>query len=289
MAESTEVIQHEIAETRTDLAEKLAELSDKITGTVEAVEETVASVSEKATETVEAVKETVSSVTERASETVEAVKETVEGTVEAVKDSVSGTVQAVRNAFDLSKQTEEHPWLVFGGSVAVGFAGGMLLGNLLSRSSRAYPEKTSWEPHHETPSNYRKEPEREFARPQETTHREAMPEAGPAQPSWFSNAAGSVLEKIAPQLNNLKSLALGALFGVIRDVATHNLPGSLKEDVANVINNVTESLGGKKIEGPILGDEESDSAEQEESEERPAHGQFRTGTEFQQSGQRPQW
>jgi ElaB/YqjD/DUF883 family membrane-anchored ribosome-binding protein len=245
MAESTEVIQHEIEETRTDLAEKLAELGDKITGTVEAVEQTVSSVSEKA------------------AETVEAVKETVEDTVEAVRGTVSGTVEAVRSAFDLGKQVEEHPWLIFGGSVAVGFLGGTLLGNLTGRSHRAYPRESSWEGQYQAPSGYRQEgyrQERETAHTREPEYREAAPAHTSSGPSWISSVAGNVAEKFAPELSKLKGLALGALFGVIRDTVTRNLPGQLKDEVSNIINNVTESVGGQKLEGPIFEQgEQSDS------------------------------
>jgi ElaB/YqjD/DUF883 family membrane-anchored ribosome-binding protein len=280
MAESTEVIQHEIEETRTDLAEKLAELGDKITGTVEAVEQTVSSVSEMAAETVEAVKETVSSVTERASETVEAVKETVEDTVEAVKGTVSGTVEAVRSAFDLGKQVEEHPWLIFGGSVAVGFLGGTLLGNLTGRSHRAYPRESSWEGQYQAPSGYRQEgyrQERETAHTREPEYREAAPAQTSSGPSWISSVAGNVAEKFAPELSKLKGLALGALFGVIRDTVTRNLPGQLKDEVSNIINNVTESVGGQKLEGPIFEQGEQSDSSAEGEHQNQGERRFQTG------------
>src|SRR5947209_887484 len=131
MAEQTEpkvrAIEHELDETRADLADKLAQLSDKITGTVETVEETVENVTEKAAETVEAVKETVAGTVESVKESVETVRETVSGTVENVKESVSTAFENVRETFNLQRQMQERPWLVLGGAVAVGFIGGKLV------------------------------------------------------------------------------------------------------------------------------------------------------------------
>jgi len=50
----------------------------------------------------------------------------------------------------------------------------------------------------------------------------------------------------------VKGLALGALFGLVRDWATQNLPGNLAPQIHEVIDNVTAKLGGTRIEGAVL-------------------------------------
>jgi ElaB/YqjD/DUF883 family membrane-anchored ribosome-binding protein len=245
MAETTEVIQNDIEETRSDLADKLAVLGEKITGTVTTVEETVANV------------------TEKASETVEAVKETVSDTVEAVKDSVSNTVETVRNAFDLQKQAQERPWLVFGGAVALGFVGGKLLGGFTARHSH---QEAYWgshpRGHNEGPAAYRSASE--SAQPQPTASQETPSQEAKGGPSWF----GSITEKFGSELSTLKGLALGSLFGVVRDMIVQHLPKTLKDDVGNVINQVTESVGGKTIQGPVLGESQDESSDQDQEGEQ---------------------
>jgi len=102
MENETEVIKHQMEETRTALTEKL-----------EAVEELVAS--------------TVKETTQAVSDTVETVTGTVENTVHTVAESVENVTESVKNAFDFRVYVEEYPWLVMGGGVALGYALGSLL------------------------------------------------------------------------------------------------------------------------------------------------------------------
>src|SRR5437667_3076637 len=87
-----DVIKHEIDETASSLKDKLETLENEVLGTVK-----------EATET-------------------------VEETISNVKETVQDTVQAVKRTFDLRYQTEQHPWLMVGGSAAAGFVAGMFLG-----------------------------------------------------------------------------------------------------------------------------------------------------------------
>jgi len=120
MENETEVIKHQMEETRTALTEKL-----------EAVEELVAST----------VKETTQAVTD----TVSTVTNTVENTVSTVAESVENVTESVKSAFDFRSYVVEHPWLVLGGGAAVGY----LLGSLLpsqrpsARASASYAPSTS--------------------------------------------------------------------------------------------------------------------------------------------------
>jgi ElaB/YqjD/DUF883 family membrane-anchored ribosome-binding protein len=276
MAETTEVVQQDIDETRNNLADKLAVLSDKITGTVENVGETVSNVTEKATETVETVKETVSG-------TVEAVKDTVQGTVETVKDTVSCTVEAIRDTFDLRKQAEQRPWLVFGGAVALGFVGGKLLSSFTAPAEHNPSYASAYGGGRPESDAYRSVAE--SAQPQQA------PKAAEEQPkgeSWFGSLTHSIGAKLGPELNTLKELALGSLFGVVRDMVTRTLPESVKGDVSNVINNMTESLGGKTIQGPVLGesDEGQEQGNQKHQQDSGREEQSRTGGQSSQEQHR---
>jgi uncharacterized protein (DUF2267 family) len=53
-------------------------------------------------------------------------------------------------------------------------------------------------------------------------------------------------------LSKLKGLALGATFGVLRDMLTTSVPEQMKPQLTDVINNVTSKLGGKVIQGPLV-------------------------------------
>jgi len=91
-----EVIQTQMEETRSSLANKLEALEGQILGTVETAS---------------------SAVTD---------------TVESVKESVAETVETVKDTFNVRKHIENHPWLAMGGSIATGY----LAGWLISSSSR---------------------------------------------------------------------------------------------------------------------------------------------------------
>jgi len=283
------VIQQDLDETRSALADKLNKLEEKISGTVTQVTDTVAEV------------------TESASETVEAVKETVQGTVESVKETVEGTVESVRDAFDFQAHVENHPWLVVGGAVLAGFVAGKLFGGSGGSSRREGRRDSSWE-------SWSTQPERTshtwddrgsaFTRQMSSS---AEPSYGAPQSGYAAQAAdysgrqdqssgtgslfggnwgnwlGGLTQQIQPEVDALKGLALGAVFGLVRDMVANGLPESLKGEVSNTINGLAERFGGKPIEGPVLGSSES------QSDDSPEQGQtFGSSTETEQSRGQPE-
>jgi len=231
MAEQPEVtsdqVQEELEETRSALADKLAQLGDKITGTVENVEHTVENVTETASET-----------------------------VEAVKHTVSDTVETVKETFNLQKQVQERPWLVVGAAVALGYVGGRLIEGARARSYPRQPSGQSRQDYYGggQPGYGAYGSVSESARPQTATGQTA------SQSSWFGNLTSGIQERFGSEINTLKGLALGALFGVVRDMATRSLPQALKGEVSQVIDNMTHHAGGKPIQGSVL---EGDQGQQE--------------------------
>jgi len=247
MAEEPQVIHEQMEETRTALADKLGQLTDKITGTVETVQETVDNI----TGTVESVEKTV-----------ERTVESVADTVESVGESAQETVHAVQEAFNIPKQFEQHPWLFFGGSVLLGFLGGKWLtspqqqrhgGNVsssrvadhmadfMAQSSAATSQR---------PADYTSQASEGWNRGMggsESTNGHGSTAAAEST-SWF----GGLVEKFMPDLNKLKELALGTMFATARDLVTQNMPQSLKTDIVNLFNDVATHAGGKPIQGTIL-------------------------------------
>src|SRR5262245_1321712 len=108
MDSQTEVIKMQMEETRSALAEKLETLEQHVVGTVQEASAAVTG-------------------------TVTDVRAAVQDTIGTVKDSVEETVTSVKNTFDLSRQVEQHPWIMLGGSVAAGY----IVGRLLNRSAPA--------------------------------------------------------------------------------------------------------------------------------------------------------
>jgi len=179
VTEQEATIKQQMEETRSSLADKLESLEQHVLGTVH---------------------ETTSAVTG----TVENVKETVENVKDAVKETVENVKETVMETFDLRLQTERHPWAVFGGSVALGFAVGHLMPRLLERPG--LPESNGYEP--------------ELVR-----SREVRSEPISERPSIFRQLLPLITEAVGPEIERLKSYATEAFKGMVHDFVAKSVPG----------------------------------------------------------------
>jgi len=208
MENEPEVIRQHMDETRTSLSEKLEALESKV---AEPVNVTVDAV----TETVEHVKESVS----------------------AVADSVQGAVESLKETFSLSRQFERNPWMMFGASVAAGFVAGRLMrspGRMMSNLASAGASAA-----------------KEVASSATSAAKEVASSAvEAATPSWMSPSDGQSNggpSFVQETMGTLRGLAVGALMGLVRDLAAENLPGEIGKTVADSVDDLTTKLGGKKI------------------------------------------
>jgi uncharacterized protein YoxC len=209
MDDSAEVIREQMQETRSQLSEKLETLENKVTDTVQ-------STSNSVSETVAAVKETVDSVT----------------------DSVQGAMHSVGDALDLGLQTDRHPWIVMGGSVALGFLAVRLLQSA-TKKSNGKPRRTKprpAQPFLRTRVGERNGHKAVETPAVETGHEEA---SGTNKPSWFKE-----------ELSRLKGVAIGALMGVVRDMVFRNLSDGIRQPVVEEMERINRSLGGDPIRRP---------------------------------------
>jgi ElaB/YqjD/DUF883 family membrane-anchored ribosome-binding protein len=208
--ENEDVIRDQMEDTRTSLSEKLETLEKQVVDTVQGATCNVA-------ETVEAVKETVQ-------ETVASVKDSVQQTLAAVTTSVRQSVHAVRGFFDIPAHVDHHPWAMVGGSALLGFA----LGALLRGKKREVAEDASARPAAQQPSPLRAS----------SNGRHAAPEPA-RQSSW------DFLTKFAPEISKLKTLALGALMGAIREKVLKAAPPDMGSSLEEFLNNITEKITGE--------------------------------------------
>jgi ElaB/YqjD/DUF883 family membrane-anchored ribosome-binding protein len=221
MDNETEVIRQQIEGTRAALTEKLETLEDHVV-------------------------ETMHEATTAVGETVETVKETVEETVGTVKETVEETVETVKETFDLRLQVQRHPWAMVGGSVAVGFALGRVLGRIEGESGPALSGRDRDQPA-AGPAAWR------GSELEQTMLQSRTPAPAPAP---GQNLLGGVANKFGSELARLKGLAIGATLSMLRDVLTQSAPDPLRGRLKEVMDDVTVKLGGEPIHGPIwnLGD-----------------------------------
>ncbi len=147
------------------------------------------------------VSETVRSTGSAVNATVEAVQETVETVTGAIQDAV----HSVSNALDVRRQIGRHPWLALGGSVALGF----LAAEFLARSKKSGQLPASAPQRCQSTENAGHENGNSAAQSMATGAAiTAAYESGLKSSPW----------------HQLRSMAIGALFGIAQEVASRAVP-----------------------------------------------------------------
>jgi hypothetical protein len=207
--------------------------------------------------------QTVDGAREAVAETVQTVKDTVQSSVESVRGAVHSSVEAVKDTLDVPAQVQRNPWAMFGGSVALGFAAGCVL-NHAKRPSRelgsgafygreagyaSRPATGSW-PSERQPSDWAAE-RRPISEAGTAASGESLRPSTQGHASWLNELSRT----FAPELQKLKGMAIGAVMGVVRDLANQAVAEPLRPQVSELLNNVTTKLGGEPMEGHMLDEE----------------------------------
>jgi len=204
------VIQQQMEETRSRLAEKLDQLTQQATGTVETVAETV-------TDTVETVSDTVHTVTE----------------------TVQDTVETVREVFDIPGQVRKHPWAMFGGAVALGYFFGWLTA---PRPTVLHPVGPAAPPAPPTPAQSGVNRLQDYWKEEQSSAQESRPQEGQPEGWW-----DSLTRTFGPTFDKVKGLALGATLGLARDVVAGSMGNNLSSQVQDVFDDLTSRMGGTRV------------------------------------------
>lgn len=222
------VIRDQMQDTRTALSEKLEALEQKVVTTVQDTTNTV-------TETVQSVKAAVE-------DTVGTVKDTVQATVDTLSTSVDKTVSAVKDSLDLSSHVDRHPWGMVLGSAAAGFLLGTLIPSSGQRRSSEGGRASSSNPFPESMA-------RASAAPRETNGKHDTSEHASKEDDGMLSGLFSVYHD---EIDKLKGLGISAVVGVVRDLVTQSVPGELGSRLQEWMNGLTETMGGKPLQEPLI-------------------------------------
>lgn len=225
MPPETELIRQQMGQTRTSLSQKMELLENKLLGTVD---ETAGTVSGTVHQVGSTVRETVDHLTATVRDTVSQLGATVSGTSHDVRATLRETAGSMRDALDVSRQINQHPWLMLGGSVFVGYVGGRLLDSLEHGRLPAPPSLPV-------------APEQLL--PRDAEARQHIEESAPAprrSPPAFLKA---LMDTFAPELDKVKRMALGAALGLVRDKLGESVPPALRENFSEMMDRVTQKLG----------------------------------------------
>lgn len=159
----------------------------------------------------------------RVRETVEDMRAAVADMVENVTDTVETTVETVRHTFDVHRQVEQHPWLLFGGVTAVGY----LLGSLSSGRASAVVSPT----------------DPNLAPTGTTTASSRESSAGPQPPQGIGSG---VRERFKDEIALIEGAVIGAVIRTLGDMLKQALLPA-----ASPIKSDTTKQGSQSSERPV--------------------------------------
>jgi hypothetical protein len=203
MADKADDIQQDIDNTQRDIDDTRSAMTEKLELLGERVRETVEGAQASVEEMVGNVRDTVDTTVAAVKQTVEGAQASVEGIVENVKGSVGETVEAVQRTFDLHHQMEQHPWLLLGGSLVVGYLLGSGGNGHTAAVSPAYEPRFSPA---SRPAGLSRESSAPFPPPQ--------------------GMGSSIQEQFKDEIAMLKSAAVGAVVSTLLAVVKQALPSS---------------------------------------------------------------
>jgi ElaB/YqjD/DUF883 family membrane-anchored ribosome-binding protein len=155
------------------------------------------------------------------------VKATIDGSAESFKEKVEQVAQSVKETFDLRRQLEEHPWAMLGGSLVVGYLAGRVVSR--GRGISSTTAKTATADGHVASS---------LEPPPAATELPATDQPSSATCSYRTeskNSAPTFLEQftqqLAPELNELKALAIRAAAEFLREVIEQALESARSSHV----------------------------------------------------------
>ena len=270
MDTESDVIKHQMEHTRSALTDKLEllehQVTDTVTGaaeTVEKVRHTVQETMSGAAETVEKVRHAVQETVSGAAETVASMKHAFQDTVESVRESVRETTATVTESLDVRKQVQKHPWAMMAGATAVGFGVGILASRVdVPKAASSVKSMTRH-------SNGVEGNNGGWSGPPPSVFQQAKRQGGNGRAQGQEPHEESPW---TPAVNKLKGLAIGAMFGVLRDMLSKSMPDAISGQVGEVIDNFTTTLGGKPIAGKVLPDSWNGNQPASQSTERDWQG-----------------
>jgi len=287
MEYTDEDLEQSIEETRQDIEDKRASMSEKLELLEERVRDTLEETRSAVEGIVENVKETVDETVGAVKETVEGARSTVDSLVENVKGTVDDTATMVKKSFDLHYQVEQRPWLMVGGSVLVGYFLGswMYSGPLYQRgySDREYSSDDNLlytAPISDGASfdDLEESGDTQKNRDASKKYRTSMKSDSHAKSRPWSN----FLEPFQEEWDALKGVALGTLMGTLRTMVRQNMP-TIAPKLEQAINSASAKLGADPIDFPSSQDQSpANHGHTQSRASYTPHGQGSQASSFQE-------
>jgi ElaB/YqjD/DUF883 family membrane-anchored ribosome-binding protein len=146
------------------------------------------------------------------------VKATIDSGAESFKEKVEQVAQSVKETFDLQHQLEQHPWAMLGGSLVVGYLAGRVLRErgISSTTGRAATADGHVASNLEPPPAAMELPATDRPSSETCSHRT---ESKNSAPTFLEE----LTQQLAPELNELKALAIRVTAEFLREVIEQTL------------------------------------------------------------------
>jgi hypothetical protein len=155
---------------------------------------------------------TVQAANDAVRDTVRGVKTSVDDTVQSVRESVQASVASVHESLDIQAQVDRHPWGMFAASVAAGFVAELVLNRGNCRSLGAG--------------------------------------SSAAPPTQNASLIDNLSQTFAPEIQQLRSLAIAAVAGFVRDKLNQSLPDTMRSQVTDMMDSVATRLSAAQEKLP---------------------------------------
>lgn len=267
MAERPDDLQQNIEETRQDIEDTRTSMTEKLGLLEERVRETLEETKSVVEDIVENVKDTVGETVEAVKDTVEGAKSTVEDIVENVKGTMDDTVTTVKQAFDISRQVNQHPWLMVGGAVLLGsFLGGGLSRRRSRTNGYTYDEGYKGADPYAValaggPKAYADTYKEDFTK---------TPESLASAPTSRQSQRWSGLGQFQEEFDIIKSAVIGTMMGTLREMVRQNMP-TIAPTLEKAITSASHKLGAEPVE-PSESRQQSDEEKREEQASQSTMG-----------------
>jgi ElaB/YqjD/DUF883 family membrane-anchored ribosome-binding protein len=160
----------------------------------------------------------------------ESLETEVRSSVQGASDSVKETVNNVKRAFDMRYQVRSRPWVAVGAAFGVGLALGAMACN------QPWGQASG-------------------------TQRGAMGERGSGrgrgERRLGSSSFGWMRRQVQPEIDTVKSVAIGAAVSLIGDLLKEALPQGFRSRIDPIVSSAAQKLGGKRAStSPRRGEEQ---------------------------------
>jgi len=199
-----------------------------------------------------------------AKERVNDVIDTVTDTVDSVQRTYHDAKENMSNAVNIRRHVVRHPWAMIAGAAAVGYVGTAYLRDRPNGNGSHPANGGALTDRYNGFMSVLADPEIGPVRIVEKAVpiKEKTPAPAPLETQLDVETVKDAREKMGIRMGEmfhdeiqlLKGLALGTLFGIVRDLAMKSAPAAINQPLEDAINQFTLKLGGKPIRGRILPD-----------------------------------